>query len=107
MPTNCGAANGRNSPWLWTMSVSADERAGAIRAVASLHAAHRLALEPRQVRERDHDEVDDDPGLDDRDPPGLVLHAITSARATSTVPSTSPANSRATSATPGCTLLPM
>src|SRR4029077_8290380 len=70
------------------------ERAGAGRAEAKLHAAEQLALDPRQGREEDEPEVDDDHGLEERDPPGLIHFD------TSTVPSRPPACSAGTRATP-------
>src|SRR5207247_1154400 len=48
------------------------------RALAELHAAEELALEESRVRERDHDQVDDHEGLDQRDPPRLGHAGFTS-----------------------------
>src|SRR5207237_622740 len=71
-------------------------RPGAIRPVAVLHPAEQLPLEPGRVGERDHHEVDDHEGLDDRDPPGLA-HSLLA----STGPECSPAAwSAGTSARP-------
>src|SRR5207302_4684819 len=81
------------------------EGPGAVRAVTELQASQHLSLGPRQVRERDHDEVDDHEGLDDRDPPGLGHRASTPAGATSTSPLSPPACSFGTRTMPARWLL--
>src|SRR4029453_5481890 len=53
------------------------ERAGAIRAVTELHAPEELPLDPGHVGEHAEQQVDDDRGLDQVDPPRLV-HVDTS-----------------------------
>src|SRR4029450_13661890 len=69
--------------------------------VAQLHPAHDLPLGERQVRERDHHEVDHDERLDEAHPPVDGLrHAFT----TSTSGWRSPACSSATRTTPSSSL---
>ena len=72
------------------------ERAGAVRAVAELHAPEHLALDPGHVGERAEQQVDDQERLDRGDPPGLVHGFVTS-----TKPPSSPACSLGDPRDPG------
>src|SRR6185503_10451860 len=88
------------------------ERPDAVRPVAQLHPAHDLALDERQVGEAEQHEVDDDHGLDERDPPRLAARAApheepAHALTTSTSAWRSAACSSATRATPSTSVRSM